>query len=143
MSERKRMFFLILIMITVSLVVVGITIYVLYGTAFEEQRERLVETAQSQASLIEAVARFDAAHEIAHPGSFPEGTTKTILSQIIDAHRHYEGRDKTGEFTLARREGDNIVFLLRHRHHDLEHPRPVPFDSELAEPRRLALSGKS
>ena len=116
MSERKRMFFLILIMITVSLVVVGITIYVLYDTAFDENRERLVETAQSQARLIEAVARFDVAKEIAHPGSHPEDTTKATLSQIIDAHGHYAGFGKTGEFTLARREGDNIVFLLRHRH---------------------------
>jgi signal transduction histidine kinase len=136
------MFFLTLIMITVSLVVVGITIYILYSAAFDENRERLVETAKSQARLIEAVARFDAAHEIADPGSYPEGTAKATLSQIIDAHRHYKGFGKTGEFTLARREGDNIVFLLRHRHHALEHPRPVPFDSVLAEPMRRALSGQ-
>ena len=140
MSERKRMFFLILIMVTVSLVVVGITIYVLYGTAFEEQRERLVETAQSQARLIEAVGRFDAIYS---KEDYPGGAMAATLSQITDAHKQYHGFGKTGEFTLARREGDNIVFLLRHRHHDLEHPRPVPFDSELAEPMRLALSGKS
>ncbi|MGD8382339.1 MAG: hypothetical protein PVJ11_09365, partial [Syntrophobacterales bacterium] len=61
MGERRRLFLLVLIMTTVSLVVAGITIYVLYGTAFEQQRERLVEAAQSQARLIEAIARFDAA----------------------------------------------------------------------------------
>ncbi len=59
MNERKRLFFLILVMTTVSLVVAGITISVLYRTALEEERERLVESAQSQARLIEAVARFD------------------------------------------------------------------------------------
>ena len=36
-----------------------------------------------------------------------------------------------------------IVFLLSHRHYDLENPKPVPFDSNLAEPMRLALQGKS
>ena len=50
---------------------------------------------------------------------------------------------RRGEFTLAWREGDQIVFLLRHRHSDLDNPRPVPFDSELAEPMRRALSGQS
>ena len=93
-------------MITVSLVVVGITIYVLYGTAFEEVRERLVETAQSQARLIEAIARFDAVYS----KGYPEGSLAATLSQITDAHKHYEGFGETGEFTLARREG-NISHL--------------------------------
>ncbi|MEE9234158.1 MAG: ATP-binding protein, partial [Candidatus Acidoferrales bacterium] len=46
-------------------------------------------------------------------------------------------------FVLARREGDQIVFLLRHRHDVVEKPAPVPFSSRLAEPTRRALSGKS
>jgi hypothetical protein len=116
MGERKRLFLLILIMTTVSLVVAGITITVLYNTALEEQRERLVETAQSQARLIEAVARFDAAHEKIHPGSFPGGATVATLSQVIDAHKNYRGFGETGEFTLARRDWNTIVFLLSHRH---------------------------
>ena len=69
MGERKRLFLLVLIMTTVSLVVAGITIYVLYGTSFEQQRERLVEAAQSQARLIEAIARFDAARAETDPES--------------------------------------------------------------------------
>jgi signal transduction histidine kinase len=143
MRERKRQIFLILIMTTVSLIVASITIGVLYNTAFEEARERLVETAQSQARLIEAVARFDASHEKAGPGSYTEGATAATLSQITDAHMHYKGFGQTGEFTLARREGDNIVFLLRHRHFDLDKPKPVALDSKLAEPMRRALSGLS
>ncbi|MGB5923097.1 MAG: diguanylate cyclase, partial [Syntrophobacteria bacterium] len=143
MGERKRLFLLVLIMTTVSMVVVGITIYVLYGTSFEQQRERLVETAQSQARLIEAIARFDATNERNDPGFYPDGATVATLSQIIDAHSHYKGFGETGEFTLARRAGDDIFFLLRHRHHDLEKPKPVSFDSKLAEPMRRALSGLS
>lgn len=50
---------------------------------------------------------------------------------------------ETGEFTLARLEGENIVFILSHRHFDLDTSRPVPLDSELAEPMRRALSGES
>jgi PAS domain S-box-containing protein len=143
MGERKRMFLLILIMTTVSMVVVGITTNVLYRTAFQQARERLVETAQSQARLIEAVARFDAVHERIDPESYPAGSTVATLRQIVDAHKHYRGFGETGEFTLARRETDNIFFLLRHRHYDLEQPKPVPFGSKLAEPMRRALSGLS
>jgi PAS domain S-box-containing protein len=130
-------------MTTVSLVVAGITIYVLYGTSFEQQRERLVEAAQSQARLIEAIARFDTARAKTNPEFYPGGPAVATLSQIIDAHGHYKGFGETGEFTLARRAGDNIFFLLRHRHFDLDQPKSVPLDSELAEPMRRALSGLS
>jgi len=34
-----------------------------------------------------------------------------------------------------------MVFLLSHRHSDRRRPKPIPLDSELAEPMRLALSG--
>jgi hypothetical protein len=39
-----------------------------------------------------------------------------------------------GEFTLFTKENEQIVFLLSHRHHDLNKPKPVPWDSVLAEP---------
>ncbi len=139
MRERKRVLLLILIMVTASLIVAGITIIMLYRTAFDEEQARLVETAQSQARLVEAVARFDAIYS----KNYPKGAEEATLSQIIDAHKHYKGFGKTGEFTLARRKGGYIVFLLSHRHSDLENPKPVPFDSEVAEPMRRALSGLS
>ena len=143
MGERKRLTFLILIMTTVSLLVAGVTIYLLYAAAFEEERARLVETAQSQARLIEAVARFDIAKARRDPASYPQGATAATLSQIMDAHKNYKGFGKTGEFTLARRQGENIFFLLRHRHSDLDQPEPLPLNSELAEPMRRALTGLS
>ena len=87
MSARKRVFFLILTMTICSLIVAAIAISSLYQTAIREERERLVETAQSQARLIEAVARFDAIH---HQSSIPGGAKAATLSQIIEAHRNFE-----------------------------------------------------
>jgi PAS domain S-box-containing protein len=139
MSERKRITLLICIMATACLTVGGIAIFLLYRTAFDEEQARLVQTAQSQARLIEAVARFDAIHSKDYPG----GSEKATLSQIVDAHEHYRGFGKTGEFTLARHEKDHIVFLLSHRHLDLQSLKPVLFRSRLAEPMRRALSGLS
>jgi len=123
----------------VTIIVEVIAIGVLYRTAFDEQKARLVETAKSQARLIEAIARFDALYN----KDYPKGARVATLSQIADAHNHYKGFGETGEFTLSKKENDKIVFLLNHRHYDLQNPKPVPFASELAEPMRLALSGKS
>jgi heme/copper-type cytochrome/quinol oxidase subunit 2 len=59
MKERNRVLLLILIMTFISLNVVGVATYLLYKAAIDEERARLTETAQGQARLIEAVARFD------------------------------------------------------------------------------------
>ena len=139
MSPRKRVFLLICIMAIVTTIVEVVTIAMLYRTALHEEKDRLIDTAKSQARLIEAVARFDAQYSNDYPG----GSRAATLSQIIDAHNQYKGFGRTGEFTLSRKEDDKIVFLLNHRHYDLQYPKPVPFESELAEPMRLALSGKS
>ena len=44
---------------------------------------------------------------------------------------------------MAKRQGDDIVFILNQRHSNLQNPQPIPFNARLAEPMRLALSGHS
>jgi hypothetical protein len=139
MTPRRRIALLILIMSCIVCVVGASTICVLYHTALDQGRSRLQETARSLARLIEAVSRFDQVHST----DYPAGARQATIDQIRDAHASYEGFGKTGEITLSRREGDQIVFLLSHRHHDLDEPQPVPWTSELAEPMRHALSGES
>ncbi len=140
MSERKRILILILIMAISCLIVAGITITLLYHAAISEERERLVETAQSQARLIEAVAKFNANYSKSYT---PGGSRAATLNQIIEAHKKYEQSGRSVEFTLADRKEDTINFLLRHRYGGLDHPEPVKFNSELAEPMRQALLGRS
>lgn len=135
----KRFILLILIMTAVAVGIGVAAIAILYDAAINEERSRLVETAQSQARLMEAVARFDEAYSL----NYPEGSKAATIAQIKDAHERYLGFGETGEFTLARRVGDDIVFVLRHRHLDMDKPQPVPFDSNYAEPMRRALSGQS
>ena len=139
MGPRKRVSLLICIMAGIALVVGVMVICMLYRTALKEEQARLVETAKSQARLIEAIARFDAVYS----KNYPNGARQATLSQIIDAHNHYQNSSVTGEFTLAQKEGNNIIFLLNHRHFDLQNPKPIPLNSKLAEPMRLALSGRS
>ncbi len=139
MEPRKRILLLILIMSFIVIVTESITIGILYNTAFKEEKARLIETAKSQARLIESVARFDEIYST----DYPNGPREATLHQIKDAHARYDGFGKTGEFTLSMRVADKIVFLLNHRHYDLDNPKPVPWNSKLSEPMRLALSGKS
>ncbi|MDH3890112.1 MAG: PAS domain S-box protein [candidate division Zixibacteria bacterium] len=151
-----RLLLLAAIMTVAAFVVVGTTMYVLYQTAFEQQRERLVETVQCQARLMEAIARYDlkdhqthhrldpASQHIPAEAELADSALEATLSQLEDAHGRFRGIGETGELMLARLQGDQIVFLLRHRHDDLEEPRlPVPFSSPNAEPMRRAVSGNS
>ncbi|MDM8565636.1 PAS domain S-box protein [Candidatus Halobeggiatoa sp. HSG11] len=151
MNEKIRFIALTLIMTSVALIIGSVAIGILYNTAFEQKRADLVETARSQARLIEAVARFDTEHvrqmheyELSSDlTGYESGSAAATLSQIIDAHKNYNGWGKTGEFTLARREGDKIIFLLRHRQYETDKPAAIPFHSSLAEPMQLALTGQS
>ena len=140
MSGYKRILLLVLIMAVVVVATTGVTLTLLYDTAVEEQRARLTETVKSQARLIEAVARFDSQFS---QYDHPEGGAAATISQIKDAHENFRGFGETGEFTLARRQGEMIVFILKHRHQVVVEPKPVPFDSDLAEPMRRALLGWS
>jgi PAS domain S-box-containing protein len=135
----KRLTLLVVIMTVVATSVGASALAILYETAFEQQRQRLVETAKSQARLMEAVARFDRTYN----RNYTRGARAATIEQIRDAHANDSGFGDTGEFTLAWRDGNDIVFLLRHRHSRLETPAPVPFQSDLAEPMHRALSGQS
>lgn len=140
LSNRQRLLVLLLVMATVGLTVAGLSLWSLYNTAFAEARARLIEIVRSQTRLIEAVARFDATHS---QDAHPHGAVAATLAQVIDAHAHYRGIGETGEFTLARHEGDDIVFLLSFRHDNPSVQQRLPFGGKLAEPMRRALTGES
>lgn len=57
MSPRTRVLLLVVIMSGAAVGVTGITLWALYSAAFDQQMARLLETARSQARLIEAIVR--------------------------------------------------------------------------------------
>ncbi len=138
-DTRKQRWILILIMTAVGLTMTLTSIFILYQTAFEQERSRLVEVAQSQARLMEAVARFD----MEYSQNFPGGTEAATLSQFIDAHKRFEGFGHSGEFLLARRKENNIEFILSHKHTDLMVPKSFHFDAPFGIPIQKALNGES
>ena len=123
-----------------SLIVAAVSMISLYQTAIDQHRLRLTETVKSQARLIESIASFNA---FKNGNAIPEDWQETTLQQIKRAHSQFQGFGSSGEFTLARKSGSQIEFVLSHRHFDLDTPRPIPFAGKWADPMRLALSGKS
>ena len=136
MDEKRRFFLLIAIMLVCSVIIFVSTFYTLYRVAFQEEKERLRVAARSQARIIEAICHIEQL-------PVEEGITDLVLDGIKAAHSRYKTFGDTGEFTLAMREGDMIVYLLGHRHDELDEPEPVPFGSKLAEPMHRAISGQS
>lgn len=121
------------------LTAVSMTVWLLYETAFVQAQEQLTVTAKSQKELIEAVGRFDAVHsQQDHSG----GAIEATISQVVTAHKQYSGEfGQTGEFVMASREGDELVFFGQRR--GTQGTSGVPYDSPFAEPMRRALGGDS
>lgn len=116
--------------------VLMLAIWLLYEVGLEQQRQRLVESAQSNARLIEAIAEHEA-------GDKKQPQDDSTLEQVTRAHSTFQGFGNSGEFVLAKQQGNQIEFLLRHRHNELDKPQTIPIDSPQAEPMRLALQNKS
>lgn len=137
--ERRHTAVLVGILAVITLVVAYSTIEFLYRTAVLEQRARLTEMARSQARLIEAVARNEL-----EAGTDLSRATAATVQQVAAAHSQYESVGRTGEFTLAVREGDTIRFLLSPASAgESAPPSEIPWDSDLAEPMRRALRRES
>ena len=145
MKERTRILLMALVMSAIALGAVVIAMASLYQTAFEGQQARLHEIVSNEALIIESISAHELRQQrMLHPDRDAEVLAlDAALEQIRQAHEGFAGFGETGEFTMARRVGGQIVFVLRHRHGDLLSPAPVPFSSDLAEPMRRALSGQS
>jgi signal transduction histidine kinase len=137
MSGKKRVLLLVAIMAVACMVSTITTIVVLYRTALEEQRDVLISIAKEHVRLIEELAGTNTDQNMKVGGGEAESA---LLKKIASAHSHFDGIGHTGEFKLAKRVGNNIVFLLDHRYKEVELV-PIPMNSNRAEPMRLALSG--
>jgi len=132
----NRLLLLSSIMATVAFSVTGIAILMLYAVSFEQAEEHLLETAQSHARLIGAVARYD---QQTTPDD-PEFAALATISQIREGLGPLHG---SVEIAVARRDDGNIVFLLQQESLQRLEPTAVLFDSPLAEPMRRVLMGRT
>jgi two-component system CheB/CheR fusion protein len=128
-------------MASAALLISAISIFSLYHTAIEQHRLHLIDTVKSQARLIEAIAQFDNLDN----ANDPVLARQLTLKKVATAHQNFAGFGSSGEFVLARRDKDEIQFVLNLRYPPTQIPSPetMPFNGRWAEPTRRALSGKS
>jgi PAS domain S-box-containing protein len=137
-KDNRRLLFLFLIMTAVAVAIGGTATALLYQTAFEEQRAQLGELAESQARLIESIARFERDSD-----DHPEGLLSDVIAHVREAFEGETGFGETGEFVIGRREGGDTIFALASRR---LRPGPVGGNtraSYLAEPVSRGLAGHS
>lgn len=139
---QQTPYYLIALLTFNMIVVVIITIAILYNLGFERQKSRLIELVETQAVMIHVVAQQELLlHQNVTP-QIKKQLAEAIIHKVSEAHYRYGGFEKTGEFTLGKREGENIQFLIKQRHYNMNQPTPVPWKSHLGEPMRRALKGE-
>lgn len=139
MKNYRRVLLLLLILTASAFTVAAITSYILYHTALEGQKKQLVISAKAYSQMMEAIARFN----MLHPSTDTSEILSATLNQMGEVEEPFNVFGESGEFVVAQKNGKGIAFLLSHHGQKLGKQHIVPFDSELAEPMRQALSGES
>jgi len=137
--QRQPFNQLFLIMATATLLVSAVSIVSLYNAAIDQHRSHLVETVKSQVRLIESIAQFDL-HRF---DNVSEQEQLAIVQGIVEAQGRLKNFGETGEFVLARRDDNRIVFLVKLRHAQPEALDSIPISGNFGEPMRRALAGES
>ncbi len=135
---RNHLRLLVGVLATGCMAVAAVVFTVLWDVSLRAQEQRLAEFITVQAKMTQAIIELERAEHPNQPIWRDEA-----LSEVVTALASFPGFGETGEFTFGRREGGQIIFLLRHRHGDFDHPLPVAWDCDLAEPMRRALRGET
>ena len=114
--------------------VLSTNLYLLYVTAFEQQKRRLLEIVTSQKILIEPIEKFDQ-EQVVEGDSF-----SATLSQIQRAYKRFKGLGDTGELLLGTIEMEEIRFVSKQRH-DGKKVISLGLRLKNTEPMKKALSG--
>jgi len=138
-DQKHILLMAISLMIAVSVIVLGLTLWMLYRSNFEQRVEGLQAMVRGQVALIESVARFDqqfSQDEVAG------GSGAATLQQATEAYSNLGGFGATGEFVLGLRRGDEIEFLSEFRFSEKGARKTVPFTTDRAAPMRRALNNE-
>ncbi|OIQ50233.1 Blue-light-activated protein [Pseudodesulfovibrio hydrargyri] len=141
-GRNRRILTLLLIMVALVAAVSMYGTRLQFQTAIKEERVRLQELVQSQASLAEEMGRIPRAEQ---SPKVPTATRDAILYHIGRAQRDFELQSLTGEFIVARLDGGDILHLLINGMPvSMSAPDArTPLDKVGEEPMRRALFGET
>ncbi len=141
-SDKQKAAIVSVVVLTVALCgLMSMTLWLLYRTTLRLEQQRLQEIVHSHAVLIEEF--FHVQEQFFKPSAGQEQTLESVLTSVLNSHLHKQCFGKSGEFLIARQENENIIFWSGQEHLSNSLPLSVPKQSSLAEPMRLALSGKN
>jgi PAS domain S-box-containing protein len=107
-----------------------LSFYLLYSLTIHETGDRLHDFAVNEARIIEIIARNHMADDrLSEAEAFTH-----VLSVMNTLKKNFKGFGETGEFTIARREGEMMVFYVNNRNENDQLPDPVRIDSDNARP---------
>ena len=111
-DRRQTVLISILVMTFILAAVGGVAVFTLHKAGMRSQEDRLIKYVESQARMVEAILAFDSRFS---NKDHPLGAEGASLSQAIEAHESFNGFGETGAFTMAKHDGNKIVYILRHR----------------------------
>ena len=137
---------ILFISLVICLSIVGVSsvatvIGLVVSPGIERQKSELLSLSAGMASLIEAVAQFDAM-SVGKSGNSGANAAEATFSQIKQSAKTHPGFGTTGEIVIGVLNGGDMEFLLPSRFTG-NLPAPVRFDGTKAGPMRHALSGRS
>ncbi|MDC0335857.1 PAS domain S-box protein [Pseudodesulfovibrio sp.] len=142
LGQKRRFFSLALIMILLVAAISAFSTRTLYITALKEQRTRLLELVKSQASLTVELGWMALELEMSE-GS--DVSREDVVDHIVRAHKKFQMGGTSGEFTVGKRVGQNIQFLIVNgRIIPKGDPLSlIPLDGPKAEPMERAIFGQT
>lgn len=132
----------ILTIMTAVTISVGVTVDVLYNTAFKAEKEHLKDTIIEYKNLIRSVSQFDSEHS---KDAIKGGARSATISQIKQAHSNYEKRIHHNDFFMFEFTDNrkNIHFLIKKTSQADFFPDKIPGTSHYSQTFIHALDGNS
>jgi len=141
-KHNNNIILLVLTIMTAVTISVGVTIDILYNTAFDTEKKNLSEKIFEYKNLIRSVSQFDSVHSKDAPNGGPRAAT---ISQVKKAHSVFERKIDTNEFYMFEfiDERQNINFLIKENTRHEIFPDKLPTKTNVAQIFVKALDGNS
>jgi PAS domain S-box-containing protein len=137
MSQPKNFLPLFVSMTVPILLINAISMVSLYRAELQQHKIRLVDSVNSQARLIEEMARYVKLTQQS------QNLHESTLERMAKARKAFKGFGESWELVLGRIAGNRIHFDLSINNREIGIPHSIPLRGEWAEAMRPALHGES
>lgn len=134
-NSHRQTLVLILTIASVTCVVASAMLWMLYQNAFNNFGARLQEINNLQATIVNSLSSYN------KQTLNNQDALATTIEVLQEANKSFKGVGRTGEFTLAMRQGEEITYFISQRLAGTPGRDLSLFHSNLSQPMQRALSG--